>query len=154
MFALAVVFFAFLDLPINNVPVEQCGIKLSDELIFVYKALHEHRSILLNKPVCDSLIKASRLAVDKLFVTHGYVSGRNVVCLSDDVTNPCSLVIGSIDSDFDPRDALKKAFNYREKIDFSQPLEESIERLLLRPAEIIYPQPPSRQKGEKKNESL
>lgn len=115
-----------------------CAVNVNSTVEWIYQRLGSSKQISLLSDVCDLKRKVIRINPDKLFITNSRSQGEDVVCISDDVAYPCRIPVAKIVGSNDPRETLKKIFGYKEKIDLSLPIEESIERLLIRPAEIIY----------------
>ena len=59
--------------------------------------------------------------------------------MSDDRLDPCKIRIGGIRSGENPNDVLTEAFGIRREIDLTRPIEESIERLFIKPSGEILP---------------
>ena len=108
---------------------------------WLFSRLYEASAIQLNTEICGSVNKANKLDANSLFLTYGYSKGRMVICISDTDTEPCKLIVGTFANDVDPRKVLKSIFGVEDQVDPTNPINESIERLLIRPAEIIYREP-------------
>lgn len=105
---------------------------------WVYGKLSESTQISFLSDVCSLKREVNQINVSKLFITNGRLQGANIVCISDEIKKPCKLVVADIINSTDPRQTLKNIFGHEEKFNISGPIDESIERLLIRPAEIIY----------------
>ena len=117
----------------------KCDSNLNATVKWTFQRLYSSPSISLNQPICPLKKMVDKVEPENLFVTNGLFKGKNVVCISNDASNPCKFVVGSFRPNVDPVMTLKVAFGYTETIDLSKPIEESIERLLIRPADVIYP---------------
>lgn len=116
-----------------------CESSLNPTVKLIFERLSMSADVSLDDPICPIMVKINDLEPADLFLTNGLSRGVKVVCMSNDISNPCKFVVGSFRSHADPVKTLKAAFDYQETIDLSKPIEESIERLLIRPADIIYP---------------
>lgn len=128
------------NLILSSTPPINCIGNFNPTVEWIYDKLNESDQISFNSDACSFKRKVNKINPEKLFITNGRLQGANVVCISDKAEKPCSLVVAEIINSPDPRETLKIIFDYEEKLDSSGPIEESIERLLIRPAEIIYPE--------------
>lgn len=133
--------FARQQLVVSSIPIA-CYDSAPVIVRWVFTKLIDSSSTSLIEPVCDNVKRVIQLDPQDLFLTNGVVGGRNAVCISDDVASPCQVVIANFDSSIsDPRTALSKVFEYQNVVDLNSPIQESIERLLIRPADIIDIEP-------------
>lgn len=116
-----------------------CNLSINPTVEWIFQRLSLSADVSLVEPICPIKTKINGVEPADLFLTNGLSRGEKVVCISDDISNPCKFVVGSFDPQADPVLTLKAAFDYKETIDLSSPIEESIERLLIRPADVIYP---------------
>ena len=123
----------------DNLPSTIYCAKASSQLVkTIFARLNASKSLNMNQPICEYIDQVNKLNEQDLFITNGYSRGTNIVCVSDALDNPCKIKIGSFSSSVsNPRSVLTSIFDYKEEVNLLSPINESIERLLIRPAEFI-----------------
>ena len=88
---------------------------------------------------CSKISAINDLISYKMFITSGRKGRQKLVCMSDDPSNPCKIKLGEVRSTEDPNKLLSEAFDLSNELDLTKPLEESIERLFIKPSEELFP---------------
>ena len=88
---------------------------------------------------CSKKTSINKLDSDLMFLTTGKRARQNLVCMSDSKADPCKVELGIIKSSKNPNKVLSEAFNIKPEIDLTKPIEESIERLFIKPSEQLLP---------------
>lgn len=83
---------------------------------------------------CREIHAIEAVNQDLLEITTGRLSGRPVICLSFNRSQPCQYILADLPQDEDPTSVLAEIFGYRQNLDT---LNETVERLFIRPARYI-----------------
>lgn len=128
--------------PINASP-RSCDSNLEPLALEVINLLSKSNSITIDNLTCTAVININKLDLDDIFVTTGRDENSISVCISDNRLDPCKIKIGKIRNGENPNDVLREAFGIRRDIDLTKPIEESIERLFIKPSGEILPSDPN-----------
>ncbi|MDB4653632.1 COP23 domain-containing protein [Synechococcus sp. AH-551-E02] len=116
-----------------------CGRNLEPLASEVIDLLSKSNSITIDDLTCAEVSDINKLDPEDIFVTTGRENNSINICISDNRLDPCKIKIGNIISGKNPNDVLTEVFGIRREIDLSKPIEESIERLFIKPSGEIIP---------------
>ncbi len=117
-----------------------CGINLEPTASEAIALLSKSNSITIVDLACEAVSDINELNPEGIFITTGREDDSINICISDNRLDPCKIRIGKIKSGENPNDVLTEAFGIRREIDLTKPIEESIERLFIKPSgKIITP---------------
>jgi len=121
-----------------NETVPSCGINLEPTASEAINLLSKSNSITIDDLTCEAVSDINELDPEEIFITTGREDDSINICISDNRLDPCKIRIGKIKTGENPNDVLTGAFGIRRDIDLTKPIEESIERLFIKPSgEII-----------------
>ena len=139
LFLLLLFFGAALQSVEANETAPGCGIDLEPTASEAIALLSKSNSITIDDLTCEAVSDMNKLDPEGIFVTTGRGNNTINICISDNRLDPCKIKIGKISSDKNPNDVLTEAFGIRREIDLTKPIEESIERLFIKPSGEIIP---------------
>ena len=84
---------------------------------------------------CDEAKQMNKMISDQIAITTGRRRGKATICLSDQKEYPCKFIIGFIKSEYDSTSALSEIYSFTPPT--SSQLNETIERLFLKPSSLI-----------------
>lgn len=85
--------------------------------------------------LCADINELNRISPDKFEITTGRKNGEPVICLLESRDQPCKYVLGKLDKTLSPASALSSIFP--SSMPISDVLNETVERLFIRPSSII-----------------
>ncbi len=88
-----------------------------------------------NNISCDELREIESYEEDLLIITTGRRRGNYVICISNDKEYPCKHTIATLSGSSTPNKMLEDVFSY--KAEKSTQLNETVERLYLKPSSLI-----------------
>ena len=139
LFLLLIFFGTTLQYVEANETAPSCDSNLQPLASEVIQVLSKSSSITMDDLTCEGVSDINKLDPDDLFVTTGRKDDSINICISDNRLDPCKIKIGTIRSGENPNDVLTEAFGIRREIDLTRPIEESIERLFIKPSGEILP---------------
>ena len=114
---------------------EHCAQSLNSLAAKTIDLLKNSEAINIEYISCSKIQGINELSSNEMFVTTGRKARQKLVCMSDDPSNPCKIELGEVRSTEDPNKVLSEAFDLSNELDLTKPLEESIERLFVKPSE-------------------
>ena len=139
LFLLLLFFGAALQNVEANETAPNCGINLKPTASESIDLLSKSNSITVDDLTCEAVSDINELDLEDIFITTGREDDSINICISDNRLDPCKIRIGKIKTGVNPNDALTEAFGIRREIDLTKPVEESIERLFIKPSGEILP---------------
>ena len=139
LFLLLLFFSAALQSVEANEKAPSCGINLVPTASEVIDLLSKSNSIIVDDLSCKAVSNINELDPEDTFITTGKEDNSINICISDNRLDPCKIRLGKIKSGENPNDVLTEAFGIRREIDLTKPVEESIERLFIKPSGEIIP---------------
>ena len=118
---------------------QSCNSNLEPLASKVIDLLSKSNAITINDLTCKAALNINKLNAEEMFVTTGREDNSVIICISDNRLDPCKHKIGKIRNGEIPNEVLTEAFGIRREIDFTKPIEESIERLFIKPSGEIIP---------------
>ena len=118
---------------------KDCGQTLNPLAAETVDRLKKSEAIEIENLSCSKISTINEIKPDEMVVSSGRKARERIVCMSNTRSNPCKIELGRFRSNEDPNKVLSEAFDLNNEIDLTQPLEESIERLFVKPSEELRP---------------
>lgn len=118
---------------------KDCGQTLNALAAETVELLKTSEAIEIEDLSCSKISTINEIKPDEMVVSSGRKARQIIVCMSNTRSNPCKIELGQFISNEDPNKILSEAFDLNSEIDLTQPLEESIERLFIKPSEELRP---------------
>lgn len=118
---------------------KDCGQTLNALAAETIEQLKKSEAIEIEDLSCSKISTINEIKSDEMVVSSGRKARQTIVCMSSTRSNPCKIELGQFISNEDPNKVLSEAFDLNNEIDLTQPLEESIERLFIKPSEELRP---------------
>ncbi len=113
----------------------QCGID-SDLLHFVNTRIKQSNLVSPHELTCEEVREIGSVDPNSFELTTGRKNGESVLCLGSSREYPCQYVVAKVNSGVDPTLALANIFSVTSR-DKNAPLNETVERLFIKPSATI-----------------